>query len=202
MKTNIFRILSVTLVSTFAALFATAQDISVIDVRRNITLSDDDVIYKDFYLNAGDGSALRKNMVVNVRRKINVKDASTKSVGEFEAVVGQLKIIHVGSKVSVAREHKLIPRDEEPMLEQIGIMSGDRLDLKDSFIDNVRPAKKQKNTETKQPQKTDDTKTADASAVMSPIAPTPAVIPDNIREPAMQLNVAPEIQLPVTVPQI
>lgn len=135
----------ITLLSTFT-LFATttrADEISVVDVKRNITLKDEDPVYKDFFLNAGEGSALKKNMVVTVKRKINIKDSAAKSVGDFDTVVGQLKIIHVGNKVSVAREYKLIPRDDEPMLEQVGIMTGDVVDLTDSFIDT----KKSKNAQ-------------------------------------------------------
>lgn len=179
---------------------ASAQDISVVDVKRNITLSDTDTVYKDFYLNAGDGSALKKNMVVNVKRKINIKDASTKSIGDIEAVVGQLKIIHIGNKVSVAREYKLVPRDEEPVLEQIGIMSGDRLDLTNSFIDNTKPVK-HKTTEAEPTIKTEKTKTADASSVVNPKTVTPAEEP-NTREPANQPNTQPSGQLAVPVPQI
>lgn len=40
--------------------------------------------------------------------------------------VGQLKVIAVYSKVTVAREVKLFPRVDLPMLEQTGIMIGDR----------------------------------------------------------------------------
>ena len=158
----------------FALLFTvpatSAQDISVIDVKRNITLSDTDVVYKDFYVNAGESSALRKNMIVNVKRKMNVKDASTKTIGDIEAIVGQIKIIHVGGKVSVAREHRLVPRDEEPVLEQIGIMSGDRIDLVGAFIDNAKPAPKSKKAEVELPVpaptpvvKQEDNKTAEVT---------------------------------------
>lgn len=141
-----------------------ADDISVIDVRRNITLSDSETVYRDYYLNAGESTALRKNMIINVKRKINVKDTSTKTIGEFEAVVGQLKIIQIGNKVSVAREYKLIPRDEEPMLEQTGIMTGDRLDLAGSYIDNAKPVQKKKTSEAQPPakEKEEETKTAEA----------------------------------------
>ncbi len=135
---------------------------SIIDVKRNITLADTDSVFKDFYINAGESSSLRKNMVVNVKRKINVKDGSTKTVGEIETLVGQIKIIHIGSKVSVAREHRLVPRDEEPVLEQIGIMSGDRIDLAGAFIDNAKPVQKIKKTEIETPVKTPESKTAEA----------------------------------------
>jgi hypothetical protein len=129
-------------VTLLTCMQSNADEMSIVDVKRNITLSDEDTVYKDYYINAGDGSALRKNMVINVKRKIYIKDLGTKSVGDFEALVGQLKIIQVGNKVSVAREFKLTPRDQEAMLEQIGIMSGDKLDLTGSFIDNSKPSAK------------------------------------------------------------
>lgn len=167
MKAKIFFI-GVAVLFTSAGL--NAQEISVIDVKRNITLSDTDVVYKDFYVNAGESSALRKNMIVNVKRKMNVKDASTKTIGDIETLVGQIKIIHVGTKVSVAREHKLVPRDEEPVLEQIGIMSGDRVDLVGAFIDNTKPVPKTKKAEVDLPvlvpepmAKPQDGKTAEAA---------------------------------------
>lgn len=116
-----------------------AEEISVVEVKRNITLADDDIVYRDFYINAGDGSSLRKNLVVKVKRKIYVKESATKTVGDFDTQVGLLKIIHVGNKVSVAREFKLTSRDEEPMLEQTGIMAGDKIDLNGSYIDYTKP---------------------------------------------------------------
>lgn len=150
--------LTIVFIFNFFSLVTQAQEISIVDVKRNITLSDEDLVYKDYYINAGSSSALRKNMVVNVRRKISIKDSGTKTIGDFETVVGQLKIIHIGNKVSVGREHKLIPRDEEPMLEQIGIMSGDRLDLKDSFIDNSKPVHRHKTAEAEPQKPAEETK--------------------------------------------
>ena len=149
-----------------------ALDMSVVEVKRNITLSDDDPVYKDFYINAGDGSPLRKNMVVNVKRKVSIKDFGSKTIGDFEAAVGQLKIIHVGNKVSVAREFKLTPRDEEPMLEQTGIMIGDKVDLEKSFIDNTKPVYKRKTSETEPPAAQKEAQTA---SVSTPSAVTPPV---------------------------
>lgn len=189
------------LIISFATSPATAQNISVVDVKRNITLSDTDTVYKDFYLNAGNGSALKKNMVVNVKRKINIKDAATKSIGDIEAVVGQLKVIHVGSKVSVAREYKLIPRDEEPVLEQIGIMSGDHLDLTGSFIDNTKSVKP-KTAEAELSTATDETKTVDASGVVNPKDETSTEKPADTREPANQPEAHPGNKSAVPVPQI
>ncbi|UOF00990.1 hypothetical protein [Bdellovibrio reynosensis] len=136
------------LFTLFIGLFhqaASAADITVVDVRRNITLAEDDPVYKDFYINAGPGSGLKKNLVVTAVRKINIRDASGASaVGEILVPVGQLKIIAVYDRVAVAREFTLLSRDELPMLEQTGIMSGDRIDLQGAFIDTSKPKYKKK----------------------------------------------------------
>lgn len=124
-----------------------AADINIVDVRRNITLSDEDTVYKDFYLNAGEGSGLKKNLVVNVKRRLSVKDQNTKIVGDFETTIGQLRVIHVEGKIAIAREYKLTSRDEEAMIEQIGLMMGDRIDLSGAFIDNTKPVTKKKMAE-------------------------------------------------------
>ncbi|MGZ3773672.1 MAG: hypothetical protein ACXVCY_11245 [Pseudobdellovibrionaceae bacterium] len=122
-----------------------ANDITVVDVRRNITLAEDDKVYKDFYINAGVGSGLKKNLVITAVRKINIRDASgANAVGEILVPVGQLKVIAVYEHVAVAREFTLLSRDELPMLEQIGIMNGDHIDLQGSFIDNTKPKAKLK----------------------------------------------------------
>lgn len=148
-----------------------AGDISVVDVRRNITLAEDDPVYKDFYINAGPGSGLKKNLVVTAVRKINVRDASgANAVGEILVPVGQLKVIAVFEKVAVAREYTLLSRDELPMLEQTGIMSGDRIDLQGSFIDNSKPKPKRKVAE-------DATTSTTALVAISTAVPAPGANP-------------------------
>jgi len=118
---------------------ALAQDIQVIDVRRNITLAEDELPYKDFYLNAGEGSGLKKNLVVQAVRSITIRDASgAQSFGEIQVPVGQLRILAVYPKIAVAREYKLLSRDDFPMLEQIGIMTGDKIELRAAFVDNKK----------------------------------------------------------------
>lgn len=114
-----------------------ADDLQIVDVRRNIPLSDSDPVYKDFYITAAPG--LKKNLVVNVMRKWAVRDSlGSQTLGEIYAPVGQLKIIGVYGKIAVAREYKLIDRDDEPMLEQIGIMTGDHVVLDGAFTDSKK----------------------------------------------------------------
>lgn len=103
----------------------------VVEVRRNITLSDTDPVYKDFYINGGSSDGFKKGQILTVSRKVTVRDSSgTTQVGEMEVPVGELKVISVFEKVTVARESKLFDRQDLPMLEQRAIMSGDNVDVK------------------------------------------------------------------------
>ena len=140
-------------------------EIIIVDVRKNIPLSDEDPSFTDFYISAGENEGLKKNMVVTAFRSLNVRDASgAQSFGEISIPIGQVKILAVYQKIAVAREYRLLPRDVNPMLEQIGLMSGDRIELKDSFVDNSVPKRK--------PQAVAATKTTAPAAVASPTTVT------------------------------
>lgn len=117
-----------------------ANELKVVDVRRNIPLRDEDPVYRDFYINGGAGSGLKPNLVVTAVRKTTIRDPSgMQALGEMNVPVGQLRVIFVQDNIAVAREFKSLSRDDLPMLEQIGIMSGDILDLKGSFIEKRKP---------------------------------------------------------------
>lgn len=103
----------------------------IIDVRRNIPLSDSAPVYKDFYINAGTSAQLKKGQTLTVHRKVMVRDSSgSTQVGEMRVPVGELKVISVFEKVTVAREVKLFDRQDLPMLEQSAIMTGDDVEIK------------------------------------------------------------------------
>jgi hypothetical protein len=123
--------------------FARADELHIVEVRRNIPLSDTDPVYRDFYPSAGTEAGFKPNQVVTALRKISVKDATgTQSFGEMMVPVGQLKVIFSVSHIAVAREYKALSRDDLPMLEQAGFQVGDQIDLKGSFIDNRKPSVK------------------------------------------------------------
>ncbi len=116
---------------------ACAEDLTVVEVRSNIPLSEKDQVFHDYYINSGSNQGLKQHLVVTATRKITVRDATgTQTYGDMMVPVGQLKVIFVGEKFAVAREVKLIGREDEPMIEQTGIMIGDKVDLKASFVDN------------------------------------------------------------------
>lgn len=127
----------------FLAFQANAGEITIVDVHRNIPLSDSELTYRDFYLNGGNEAGLKKDMVVTVVRKMAIKDSSgTQSYGDVIVSVGQLKIIAVFNRVAVAREFKLISRENEPLLEQIGLMNGDQVQTEGNYIDKKKNSAK------------------------------------------------------------
>lgn len=134
-KTTILHLLTLTYI--LFGLFISSVDaaeIEIVSIKRNITLANDEKPYKDYYLNSSAG--LKKNLVVKAVRKINVKNQSQKIIGDFKSPVGFLKIIQVEGNIAVAREMTLISREDEAMLEQIGIMVGDSIDTQGSYYDN------------------------------------------------------------------
>ena len=140
-------------ISLILASIAHANDITIVEVRKNIPLADNDPVYKDFYINAGSVAGLKTGLVVTAMRKLPIKDASgAQAFGEILVPVGQLKVIFVSDKLAIAREHKALSRENLPMLEQTGVLNGDVIELKGSFVDNTppEPAKKVVQNDTKE----------------------------------------------------
>lgn len=153
-----------------------ANELKIVDVRRNIPLRDDDPVYKDFYINGGTKDGLKNNLVITAVRKTNIRDASgQQSIGELMVPVAQLKVIYTHESMAVAREYKLLSREELPMLEQIGVMSGDLLDLKGSFVEKRKPDSIATPTPVSQ---------APAAATLSVAAVTPAAVAPVLVTPA------------------
>lgn len=173
-----------------------AGDLKVVDVRRNIPLRDDDAVYKDFYINGGTKEGLKPNMVVTATRKMNIRDASgQQSIGELNIPVAQLKVVFVQENIAVAREFKPLSRDEFPMLEQVGVMSGDLVETKNSFIDKRKPDSipSAKNSESAPP--VPESKPAAITAQFTlPIAPpVPAPLPLHGENPGEKTPQTPAI---------
>lgn len=118
---------------------ANAKDISIFEIRRNIPLSDDQPVYKDYYINAGDSAGLKENMVVMVSRVVPIKFSAIGEAAKMLAPVGRLKLIHVQGDMAVGRLFEMPGREKLPMLEQTGILIGDRIDLKTAKVEKKSP---------------------------------------------------------------
>ncbi|HPI39823.1 MAG TPA: hypothetical protein PLJ21_03415 [Pseudobdellovibrionaceae bacterium] len=126
---NFLKILTI-LTTLFLSKTGWTQDstMTIVDVRRNITMSDEEIPYKDFYISIASSSALKVDQEVSVFRKINIRDAAgAQSYGEIKIPVAKLKIIATFDRIAVAREVNLLSREKLPMLENFFIMSGDEV---------------------------------------------------------------------------
>ncbi len=105
-----------------------AQDVTIAFVKRDIPLSDNDPVIKDYYLTSTENLKLKKNQIVNVIRTTTVKDQSgAQLLGSFEVPVGQLKVIDIQGRIAVAREIKLTSREERALIDQPGFLMGDKV---------------------------------------------------------------------------
>lgn len=107
------------------------DDFSIIGVKKNITLADDEPVFHDLIINAGANSGIKKNQVFTAFRRVAIKDDSgVQNYGEIDIPVGEIKILSVFSRVAIARQVKLYPREENPVLDIFGLMSGDHIEEK------------------------------------------------------------------------
>lgn len=125
---------TVILFTIFFALFSGAAEI--LEVRNQIPMTNDAPRIKDYYLST-DGSNLKKDLVVKIVRKISVSQGK-KNVGEVTVEIGQLRILAVVDKIAIAREYKLFSNDQTPITESVGFMTGDQVEMANSFIDNSK----------------------------------------------------------------
>ena len=122
----------VSVIITFNAFFqiGNAAEVTIANAKRNIPLTDTELTYKDYYMTVDASLGVQRNVILNVYRKQLLSDATgTQSLGELKILVGQLKVIALDRNIAVAREVKLISRENEPMLEQTGIMIGDLVEV-------------------------------------------------------------------------
>lgn len=132
-------------------LMAMADDITIFDVRKNLPMSDDEKVFRDFYINAGNEAGLSVGMVITVQRRLPLYDSySNRSAGDLQLQVAKIKIIHVQKGLAVARLHSEFTREGAPILEDNFIMVGDRLDLATATTDKGDKGKKAESAEGQQ----------------------------------------------------
>lgn len=126
------RIIFLTLLASFCGPRTWAQeDLRVVDVRRQIQLSNDEAVIKDYYITGTSVESLKPKQEVVVNRRLSVRDSSgSQNFGEVLVPVGILRVIAQSGRVAIARETSLLSREDLPMLEQRGIMVGDLVNLK------------------------------------------------------------------------
>lgn len=109
---------------------AAESEAVIIEVRKNISLSKNDKVYKNFYINGGENFGLKKGNIVDVLRRVPFHDPLKNiSVGDIRIKVGELEIIHSERNLSVAKLISQESSENRPVLDYEAVMVGDRLDL-------------------------------------------------------------------------
>ncbi len=132
---------------------AGANEISVFEVQKNIPLTPEETVHKDYYVTGGSQQGVQKGMVITVIRNLPVHDTlKNKSQGMLTNPVARIQIIHVESEFSVGRLYGTIARDGLPVLEFDGIMVGDLLDMGSALVPGKK-AKREEREEREEPKK-------------------------------------------------
>jgi hypothetical protein len=134
------RILFTLIILSLIDLMTANAEVQVVQVRRNIPLSEEEPVFKDYYLSGGNKMGLRQNLVVPVMRWVNLRENSQAQDQSMKILepVGWLKVIYVQEQMSVARLYEVPNSMESPVLDQPGIMMGDVISLERSYIPKTR----------------------------------------------------------------
>lgn len=102
----------------------------VVEVRKSIPLTKDEVPQKNYFIHGGPNIGLTPGTVVDVTRRVPVHNSLLrKSIGDLHVKVAEVEIMFADGEVSVARLLDLNQDRNKPLLDYETVMVGDRLDL-------------------------------------------------------------------------
>ena len=115
------------------ALKPAMADLKIIEIRHQISLTDNEPPLKDFYIQTMNQYNLKKGGLLQVFRKIPAKKAqSVENLGFIQVPIGELKIIFIDGPLVIGRLHKIYPREDLPILDTLAIMIGDDVKIADA----------------------------------------------------------------------
>jgi hypothetical protein len=192
----------------FATIFSTilfftfrsgANDIMIFEVNKNIPMNNEEIVYKDYYLNGGATDGVKKGMVLSVYRKSPIHDnLKNKSQGFLRNPMGRLQVILVEQEFAVARLFSVQERDTTPITDFDAIMVGDLVDLATAHElkqENDKPTKKVSKNEDKSEGHAEAASVAEKPKAAPAPAPEKAA-PVTIAPPAIGLPKAPSVDKP------
>ncbi len=114
---------------------AEAKEVQIIEIRKNLQLSNDETVFTDYYLNAGDDLGIKPGTTFVLYRRVNVIDRLGSNQGRALSIpVGKIRIIYVAKDLSVARLDTLEKNENTPILEHRGVMLGDLINVESAAM--------------------------------------------------------------------
>lgn len=169
----------------FMATLASANEITVFDVRKNFPMKNGEKVYRDYYINAGAESGLKRDMIVHVNRRRALYDAyQNRSLGNLLVPVGKLRVIHVQQGMSVARLYSTFSRENIPGLEYDFILVGDLVDMTTAKFESK--SRNHKSAE----QEVESRKVAMVQPVPVPAPAAPKPVAPELHQPQIPTNAA------------
>lgn len=129
-----------------------AQDLTIFDSRRPVSLSDNETTFRDYYVNGGIEHGVKRGMILTVTRRLTLYDTyRANSPKEIMVEVGRVKIIHAQKGLSVARYYGTFSRESKTVLENDFIMVGDKIDMSTALMESQLKKKSAKAETSKKP---------------------------------------------------
>ncbi|MBI3558068.1 MAG: hypothetical protein HY074_17530 [Deltaproteobacteria bacterium] len=129
-RTIVVNLAYVTLILLSVARYNHASDFFITSVIRELPMKSGEVLYKDYYINAGSNNGLKKGLIIEAVRKISAFDnINSKLVGDTSVKIAKLKLIHVDKGVSVARLVKYYDKETTPITGYDSVMIGDLIEV-------------------------------------------------------------------------
>lgn len=162
-QANIYHWLGILLLSVFVS-ESVAQDLTIFDSRRPVSLTSKQTTYRDFYINGGIEHGVKRGMILTVTRRLTLYDTyRANSPKEIMVEVGRVKIIHAQKGLSVARHYGTFSRANKAVLENDFIMVGDKVDMSSALMESQ--LKKKKSSASRTPKNRSQKKTMASSSV-------------------------------------
>ena len=107
---------------------AHAGEFIVTSVIRDFPMRNGEIMYKDFYINAGSNNGLKNGAFLDTQRKQPAFDnINSKLLGDTNIKIARLKLIHVDKNFSIARLVKFYDKDSTPLTGIDSVMIGDTI---------------------------------------------------------------------------
>lgn len=154
----------VLLILTLLTTESMAQDLTIFDSRRPVSLTSKQDTYRDFYINGGIEHGVKRGMILTITRRLTLYDTyRANSPKEIMVEVGRVKIIHAQKGLSVARHYGTFSRANKAVLENDFIMVGDKVDMSSALMESQ--LKKKKSSASRTPKKRTQKKSMASSSV-------------------------------------
>lgn len=116
---------------------ADAKEVQIIEMRKNLTLKNDEKVQTDYFLNAGTELGIKPTTVFTLYRRLSVLDRfGGTQARPLSVPVGKIKIIYTAKNISVARLHSIEGSEKLPSLEYRSIMLGDLIHVGSAEADD------------------------------------------------------------------